>query len=542
MTPRDVAHWLAENHGWHVFPVQANKTPLPGMRWKEIASDSHDAIDAMPWEGAAFPAVYCRKSGISVLDIDTVDGRLELQKMLGGLPSTMQQQTPRGGTHLIFSAPKAFEQSIGTGVPCDGVDIRSGDGYIVWYGKGDGLDWDMLPWPFTAPVSKAKKPEKVVNSCNLGNVEGSRNDGLAREAGAILAAKANTSLPSLILQLAKFNSTMNFPPLEAWEVEKTAKSIFNKACMAVDNTVVPDGYDLGDMMEMDFGEIRYICPPFVAEGYTVYAGKPKIGKTTLMRQLLIAAHNGLPFMGFDCLRTKCLFLSLEEGPRIIKKKFAGMGATPDMLRGVRVEFNWSKGDEAIADLRLYMAKEPDVKLIIIDTLSRIRGGMGRGQTLFQYEYDQGAQLQQLCKDYPGLAIIALHHTRKMQTDDPAELISGTNGVLAACDMFCILHKGPDAFFMHWQGRLWEQDDNDFEVMRAGGAWAYVGVADDTKNLPSNATAQGLIYRLLKDKGEMTQASIAIKLDMDKGNVSKHIKELEKRGMVCRGDIGVRASL
>lgn len=537
MTPKEAAHWLAENLDWHVFPARADKTPA--CMWKDAASNNHEAIDAMPWRGAAYAAVHCGKSGISVLDIDTQPGREELARMLGGLPSTMQQQTPRGGTHLIFRAPP-FPQSIGTGIPCEGVDIRSGVGYICWYGGGEGVEWDMLPWPFREEIKKGKAVH--VAAPGLAIKEGGRNADLTATAGSIMNERPNIPLPDLVSQLMLHTITCHSPPLAEWEVQKVAKSIFtaDHGRRKSQPERQSNGWDAAELLRTEFAPIRFVCEPFISEGYTIYVGKPKIGKTTLMRQLAVAANAGATFMDRPCDRTSCLFLSLEESPRQFKHKLKGMGFDPNSVAGIRIEFEWPKGDEGIAALRQYLTENQGTELIIVDSLSAIRGSDNPKATLFQQEYDFGRKMLQICTDFPGLAIIAIHHTRKAESEDPMDLVSGTNGVTAACTSVGILHKIPTGYAMHWESRNWPDVPHDYEITRDGGRWRMIGpISEDIATLPANATGQAAIINYMRENGTVSQKGMARDLGISQSAVSQAINRLIEKGVVCKAENGYR---
>lgn len=540
MTPKEQAHWLAENFGWHVFPALADKKPA--CKWKDVASNNHDAIDAMPWGIATFAAVYCGKSGISVLDIDTREGREELARQLGGLPSTMQQQTPRGGTHLIFREP-GFHQTIGTGIPCDGVDIRSGVGYICWYGEGAGLDWDMLAWPYPAPMKaniNGSKPAAVKITGKL--PVGHRNGDLTSVAGVIMSANPKTLLPTLVAELKAHSLSNHAEPLEDAEIVKVAKSIFTTvhAKMAPEPAREGNGWDAADLMREDFPPIRFVCEPFISEGYTIYVGKPKIGKTTLMRQLVVAANTGATFMDEPCIKTRCLFLSLEESPVQFRAKLKGMGFDPAAVAGIRVEFEWPKGDEGIARLRQYLTDNPGTELIIVDSLSAIRGSDNPKATLFQQEYDFGRKMLQICSDFTGLAIIAIHHTRKAESEDPMDLVSGTNGVSAACTSVGILHKIPTGFAMHWESRNWPDVPHDYEIIRDGGRWRMIGpISEDIASLPPNATGQAAVINYMREHGMVSQVSMARDLGVSQPSISRTMARLIEKGVVSKSELGFK---
>ncbi len=50
--------------------------------------------------------------------------------------------------------------------------------------------------------------------------------------------------------------------------------------------------------------------PFLAEGLTLLAGKPKLGKTTIARQAMLAVTSATDFLGSKCELGNALFLSL----------------------------------------------------------------------------------------------------------------------------------------------------------------------------------------------------------------------------------------
>ena len=81
-------------------------------------------------------------------------------------------------------------------------------------------------------------------------------------------------------------------------------------------------YDAADLVALDMPEPTYIVRPYVPEGAILVCGRPKVGKTTLLRQLGFAANHGGLLFSARCALADVLFLSLEEGERIMRKKLA----------------------------------------------------------------------------------------------------------------------------------------------------------------------------------------------------------------------------
>ncbi len=127
-----VARQLLHADFW-VFPVDRKKRPLTRHGFKD-ASDNRRKIDQW-WERwpDANPAIDTGRSGLVVIDSDTVDGFANLCRELGhAVPDTFTVRTSNG-FHYYFRAPD--DQRIGNsgalksrGFP---VDVRGAGGYVV---------------------------------------------------------------------------------------------------------------------------------------------------------------------------------------------------------------------------------------------------------------------------------------------------------------------------------------------------------------------------------------------------------------------------
>lgn len=135
--------------GWPVFPVKlvpwakgdehgVDKRPL--VRWLEGATTDLEQIAT--WWGAEFPGawvgVHAARAGIVVVDLDLDKGkgagRENLRAAGHDLPRTFKYRTRSGGHHHVYRAPKGIDLTIAKGHPVPGVDIRAGNGLMVYYG------------------------------------------------------------------------------------------------------------------------------------------------------------------------------------------------------------------------------------------------------------------------------------------------------------------------------------------------------------------------------------------------------------------------
>ena len=79
-------------------------------------------------------------------------------------------------------------------------------------------------------------------------------------------------------------------------------------------------------------------------------------------------------------------------------------------------------------------QRPELKLIVIDTLQKVRGD---GEPSYTSDYKELSSLKALA-DKLMLAIVLVHHTRKTYDNDPFNMISGTTGLSGCVDGSMVL--------------------------------------------------------------------------------------------------------
>ena len=101
----------------------------------------------------------------------------------------------------------------------------------------------------------------------------------------------------------------------------------------------------------------------------------------------------------------------------------------------------------------FLAEHPTTKLVVIDTLQRVRSA-GGDSNLYANDYQDVGLLKQLA-DQHHIAILLIHHLRKLHDDDPMNMISGSTGLSGAADSAFVLQKNArsaNAASLHCTGR------------------------------------------------------------------------------------------
>lgn len=173
-------------------------------------------------------------------------------------------------------------------------------------------------------------------------------------------------------------------------------------------------------------------------GTYLFAGAPKVGKSFLMAQLAYHVSTGLSLWGYTVHKGTVLYLALEDDHRRLQGRLYrmfGMDGT-DNLRFAIYAKQLGVGLEE--QLKKFVREHPDTKLIIIDTLQKVREA-GGDKYSYANDYEVVGKLKRLANDC-GICLLLVHHTRKQQADDKFDMISGTNGLLGAADGAFLLQK------------------------------------------------------------------------------------------------------
>lgn len=199
-------------------------------------------------------------------------------------------------------------------------------------------------------------------------------------------------------------------------------------------------------------------------GTYLFAGAPKLGKSFLMLQFAYHVSMGVPLWGYPVQQSTVLYLSLEDDHRRLQGRLFRMFGVDcaDSLHLATIAKQVGCGLDA--QLCGFMREHPDTKLVMIDTLQKVRE-VGSEKYSYAGDYEVVRQLKQFSDTF-GVCLLLVHHTRKQQADDKFDMISGTNGLMGAADGAFLLQKEQrtgNAALLEVSGR--DQQDQRFRLVR-----------------------------------------------------------------------------
>src|SRR5215217_4338909 len=136
----------------------------------------------------------------------------------------------------------------------------------------------------------------------------------------------------------------------------------------------PTTMTAAELMDKELPPVKWAVSGVLPEGVTILAGKPKMGKSWLALGLCVAVASGGRALGK--IRAECggaLYLGLEDQERRLQRRLKKILAGGNAPEGLEVTWAWPRLDQGgVEALRDYLKERPATRLLVIDTLKKIR--------------------------------------------------------------------------------------------------------------------------------------------------------------------------
>ena len=243
--------------------------------------------------------------------------------------------------------------------------------------------------------------------------------------------------------------------------------------------------DAGTLLTTPLPPMRFIVCELIPQGLHILAGAPKIGKSWLALQICLQIALGEMLWRFSVIRGTVLYLCLEDSfSRIQNRLFDITDDAPGNLHFATMSEVIGQGlENQIED---FLKSYPDTVLIVIDTLQRIRK-VSADANPYASDYRDIGILKQLA-DKHRIAILLIHHLRKMNDDDPMNMISGTTGISGATDSNFVLKKDKrsgNAATLYCVGRDIEYRELQLDFDKAAHTWKLLSDSVTDEPQPSD---------------------------------------------------------
>lgn len=274
-------------------------------------------------------------------------------------------------------------------------------------------------------------------------------------------------------------------------------------------------YQLADLQEETFPDLKWAIPDILPEGLTWLCGKPKLGKSWMLLSMMCSiALGGVALGNIPVERGEVLYLSLEDNKRRLKDRantvLNKLKMSPNFY--YRTDFPRLNmgGLEALEE---WLQEHPHTRLIGIDTWAKVKpkatGTQGKQQ--YDEDYDALTPLQELAGKY-NVSIVIVHHMRKQESDDPLDTVSGSVALQGAVDGFLLLYRkrGEEDARLFITGRdIAEEQELLLTFNHHNATWTVKGNADEWAGTPEQ---QAILNVLKPHLDGLSAREIATELD------------------------------
>lgn len=318
----------------------------------------------------------------------------------------------------------------------------------------------------------------------------------------------------------------------AARADPALRTLLNGSPAAPGKTVVT----ATDVLRMQFPDLQWIVPGLLPPGYTLFAGRPKQGKSWLALQLALAVATGGQALGEKVEHGNVLVCALEDGYRRLKDRMTAQG-WPDPCDAVQYvisldELGGPLDGSGLPALEQRIV-EHNLRLVVVDTLARafrISDMNDMAKTTAALDSLQNLAVRR------GIAVIVIHHTNKATNDDFVSDPAGSTGFSAVADGIMVLKRkrGEGTATLEVVHRDLGADrsialawDRDLACWQATGDAASLRREQDARDILQ-------AIRSLTQLGEAaTPAKIGEIVERNRGSVFRDLPDLLARGLILR---------
>ena len=204
-----------------------------------------------------------------------------------------------------------------------------------------------------------------------------------------------------------------------------------------------DPYYLHTVSMSELYQTTYQSRPPIIDGLLyagayILAGAPKIGKSFLVAQIAYHISTGKKLWDYEVHQGTVLYLALEDDYQRIQSRMFMMYGVEDSGSLYFATAASKIGNGLDEQLEFFINEHPDSKLVIIDTMQKIREVGGEVYS-YASDYEIIGRLKQFA-DSHCICVLIVHHTRKQPAGDSFEMISGTTGLLGCADGSLLMQK------------------------------------------------------------------------------------------------------
>ena len=286
-----------------------------------------------------------------------------------------------------------------------------------------------------------------------------------------------------------------------------------------------------ELQDKTFPALTYVVDGLIPEGLTILAGRPKVGKSWLALDVCLAVAAGTTALGnLSTTAGDVLYCALEDNFRRLRgrmeKLLPPLAAWPERLT---VATKWRRLDVGgVADIAEWCGGVPEPRLVVLDTLAGIRPARSNAEAMYDGDYKALLAVHHMASER-RIAVLVLHHTRKLEADDPLDAISGTLGLAGCADGALVINRTAQGTSLYTRGRDVEERDSAISFDRTTCRWSILGEAAEVHR----SDGRKAILAALAGEDSMTPQEITAATDIPSGTVKSLLHRMVKDAEIAK---------
>jgi hypothetical protein len=281
---------------------------------------------------------------------------------------------------------------------------------------------------------------------------------------------------------------------------------------------------LADLFEEEEEKVPWLVDQMLPMGgLSIWVAKPKVGKTTVIRNLAFRVARGQSFLERKVTKGPVLYLALEEKRSEVKKHFRDMGAIGDEEIHVFVS---SAPPDALDQIR---EKIPELKpvLIIIDPLFRLT------RVKDSNDYAQVTQalepLLMLARETGAHTAVA-HHMGKGDREG-GDSILGSTAIFGSVDTAIILKRNDKYRTIHTIQRYGQDLEETILHFDPDARTITIGKTKEEEDIAISEKA--IVEHFQTQEAPLTEAEIMEAVEGRTGGKKKALRSLVRQELIVR---------
>lgn len=529
---KDTARWKKARAELNTEARQTAKTIL---KYAKPANANHSYLVS---KGIRPHGIFTSEKGDLVIPLRNVRGELQSLEFIreDGSKKLLFGGAKKGNFHRIKKAKDAPDtiyivEGYGTGASVFGA---TGCETVVAFDAGNLL-------PVGMEIRKVY-PKATIVFCADDDRWTKGNPGIKFAKAAAKATGAFMVSP-VFKNLQGKKLTTDFNDLHQREgLEEVRRQVFGEKWVSVkkeSKVTNLSGAGCGGVYVREYPPIMWAVRGIIASGVSLFAGKPKHGKSALVLNIAITIATGGKALGvIDVKPGTVLYFALEDTERRVQTRLRKMYPCGDvsLLDNIRLYTRCPPMDDGGLDaLDGEIAKYPDTRLVIIDTLKMFRPSDTGKKSIYDKDYDPISQVKTVA-DKHNVPILFVHHVRKGEAEEIFDTVSGSFGLTGAVDTIMVLERKSNKTdaVLHIQGRDVQLTELALRFYPDTFSWILRGDAHDVQD----SEEQQQLYDFLKDETDgkaMGPTEVAKRTGLNASFVKRNLLKFSKHGIVERID-------